>query len=64
MEGAGIPMLLWAGHDDGCFEAMRTLAASIPGVEFLGAPGDHITARMVHVQESVGGLRRFLDRVK
>ena len=58
-----IPSLLWAGEDDGCYEPTRKLANEADNVDFLGVPGDHVAAHMVHVKESLAGLRGFLERV-
>jgi pimeloyl-ACP methyl ester carboxylesterase len=56
-----VARLLWVGREDPVFAGLRQAALDLGNVSVLEVPGDHIAARMVHVQESVDGLRRFLD---
>ncbi len=63
LERLEVPILLWAGKEDGCYEATKALAARMDGIDFHEVPGEHVPARLVHVKESVSGLRSFLDRV-
>lgn len=57
---AGVPVLLWSGHDDPNHEPMRTFATT-EGLEFLSTGGDHASAIWRHGAESGRSLRAFLD---
>jgi pimeloyl-ACP methyl ester carboxylesterase len=54
------PVLLWAGREDPCHDAMAALAARLPGATFRGVAGDHLGAMTTHAAASLAALRAFL----
>jgi pimeloyl-ACP methyl ester carboxylesterase len=54
------PVLLWAGTQDPCHDAMRALSARLPRATFCAVPGDHLEAMTAHASASVAALRAFL----
>ena len=58
-----VPILLWAGEEDGCYGPAKRLAADMENASFHGVPGDHVGARMQYVDESARGLVAFLRTV-
>lgn len=62
LQSLTVPILLWAGTADACFEPAQRLAQNMPNISFHAVPGDHVAARMQYVEESVSGLRAFLEQ--
>lgn len=60
LAGCSAPVLLWAGREDPCHDAVQTLAARLPGVRFSAVPGDHLGAMTTHAAASLTVLRDFL----
>lgn len=58
---APCPTLLWCGSDDPVYPPVAAFAAA-HGLDLLTVPGNHATARTSHAQDSVAGIRRFLDQ--
>jgi pimeloyl-ACP methyl ester carboxylesterase len=54
------PVLLWAGREDPVHDALRALAARLPGATFRAVPGDHLEAMTTHADASIAALREFL----
>ena len=53
------PVLLWAGREDPCHDALQALGARLPGATFRAVPGDHLGAMTTHAAASVAALRAF-----
>lgn len=57
-----VPVLLWAGTDDSCIDRCRALAERIDNVTLHEVAGDHGGALNENMNESLVGLRSFLNR--
>jgi hypothetical protein len=59
--GAGVPVMLWNGREDGYHDPMQAFATA-HDLKSLSTPGDHLGAILLHGAEGAKGIRAFLDQ--
>jgi len=60
---SSLPVNLWVGREDTCFEALNNLHSQIRGSTFTDVPGDHTGAMVTSSRISASGIRNFLQKV-
>ena len=58
-----LPVHLWTGDEDLCFEPLKKLSAKIPDSTFSQVSGDHIAAMATSNNASAEAIRNFLQNV-
>lgn len=56
-----VPVHLWVGTEDDCYQGMKTLATKIAGAAYNEVPGDHIAAMATSNAASAKAIREFLE---
>jgi pimeloyl-ACP methyl ester carboxylesterase len=57
LAGCGAPVLMWCGEADPFHDAMRGLAARLPGARFRAVAGDHLEAMTTGAEASIAAVR-------
>jgi pimeloyl-ACP methyl ester carboxylesterase len=58
-----LPVHLWTGNEDLCFEPLKKLSAKIPDSTLSEVKGDHIAAMAISNSVSAEAIRRFIESV-
>jgi hypothetical protein len=58
-----LPVHLWTGNQDLCFEPLQRLSAKIPGSTLTEVQGDHIAAMAASNNASAEAIAKFIQSV-